>query len=88
MAKVTDTTSGKSVEIKDGESIASACEQLGVPFSCHEGTCGICGIEVVEGEENLTPLTSHEQDLGKSEKHRLACQCSLKQGELKFKSEN
>lgn len=37
------------------------CEAAGVPFSCIEGTCKSCVIDVKEGMENLTPYTPAEQ---------------------------
>ena len=71
-------------EVQDGEKIWDACEALGVPFSCKDGTCGTCMIDVVKGEENLTELTEKEEDLGRDRTHRLACQCRINQGEMKF----
>lgn len=73
------------VEVKDNNSIREAAEQLGVPFSCTEGRCGTCMIDIEEGEENLSGLTPEEHDMGGDEKHRLACQCKIKQGEVKIK---
>ena len=73
------------IEIKDGEAIKDAAEQLGVPFSCTEGTCGTCMIDVVEGEENLSNLTQEEEYMDRDKKHRLACQCKIKEGIVKIK---
>jgi ferredoxin len=50
-------------------------------FGCCQGQCGTCAIQVVEGEENLSPKTKEEKAtlsrLGLNS-HRLACQCALK----------
>ena len=86
MGKIVIEHSGEEIEIQDGEPIATACEEAGVPFACTEGVCGTCVIEVVEGMENLTPFTQEEKDfLGEQDKERLACQCKLKSGLVKLK---
>ena len=83
MLIVEDT--GEEVEVPDGEDIAEACEDAGVPFACTEGVCGTCVIEVVEGMENLSKFTQEEEDfLGDMENERLACQCKLKGGCVKI----
>ena len=85
MAKV--TVGEQSVEVADGGKIKEAAESLGIPFSCEEGVCGSCLCNVLEGEENLSPLTEREQDYGLSgNKKRLACQCNIKSGEVKLES--
>lgn len=84
MAKITDIKTGKSVEIKAGESIREAVEKLGVPFGCEDGICGTCMIDIIDGEENLSELTEQEKDLMRDRKHRLACQCKIKKGDVKF----
>lgn len=83
MAKV--TSGDKTIEVKDGELIMDACEQLGVPFSCREGICGICRIEVAEGMDNLNPKTQQEDDMDLEGNTRLACQCKIQKGEIKIK---
>lgn len=84
MAKVINARTGKSEELKNGDNIRHACEKLGVPFGCEEGICGTCMIDVLEGEDNLSELTEQEKDLMRDKKHRLACQCKIKKGEVKF----
>ena len=83
MGKVTDANTGKSEEVAKGAAIKGACEKLGVPFSCSEGICGTCRIEVSEGQDNLSPINEKETDLGADKSHRFACQCKLKQGDVK-----
>ncbi len=85
MAKIIFSDDGKKVEIKNGEQIKDACEKLGVPFSCTQGICGTCMIDVVEGQENLSELTQEEKDMGRDKAHRLACQCKIKSGVVKIK---
>jgi ferredoxin len=82
MAKLkTDDT---EVEVQDGGKIIEACETLGVPFGCEQGTCGTCQIEIAEGEDNLTELSDAEEDMGMDKKNRLACQCRIKEGTVKI----
>ena len=77
MGKLIFEDSNEEYEVEDGEAIATACEEAGVPFACTEGVCGTCVIEVKEGMENLTSFTQEEQDfLGSLENERLACQCN------------
>jgi ferredoxin len=65
--------------------ITEACRKLGVSFGCQSGACGTCMIEVLEGADNLTPLTEAEQAMGLAKNERLACQCTLKQGIIKIR---
>ena len=86
MGKLVFEHSREEKEVEDGEPIASACEEAGVPFACTEGVCGTCVIEVVQGMENLSPPTQEEKDfLGESPHERLACQCKLRSGLIKIK---
>lgn len=75
----------KEAEVKDGESINSACEELGVPFGCYAGACGACKIEILSGEDNLSELTEKETEAGLDKKNRYACQCKIKGGEVEIK---
>lgn len=85
MGKLIFETTGEEKEIEDGEPIAEACEEQGVPFACTEGVCGTCVIEVTEGMDNLTEMTQEEKDfLGEQDSERLACQCRMKGGCVKL----
>ena len=84
MAKIISLDSEKEIELKNGEPIKEACEKLGVPFSCAEGICGTCMIDVIEGEKNLSELTQEEKDMGMNKTRRLACQCKIKNGIIKI----
>lgn len=89
MGKLIFEHSGEEKEIPNGEGIANACEEAGVPFACTEGICGTCIIEVVQGMENLSPFTQEEKDfLGDVPSgchERMACQCKLQQGTVTIK---
>ncbi|NQV91915.1 2Fe-2S iron-sulfur cluster binding domain-containing protein [Candidatus Woesearchaeota archaeon] len=79
----------KREEVKDGDNIKAACEELGVPFGCKEGVCGTCKIVIEEGEENLGPLTSKEEEMeDRDETHRLACQAKITSGTITIKIED
>ena len=82
--KITNAKTGKSEKVAEGELIRPAAEKLGIPFGCEEGICGTCMIDIIEGEENLSELTEAEKDLMRDGKHRLACQCRMKKGDVKF----
>lgn len=77
-------TKDKEIEVKDGEAITDACEQLGVHMGCREGVCGSCVIRIEEGAENLSDLTQEEKNMEMNKEKRLACQCKIKGGEVKF----
>ncbi len=78
MGKIIFENSGEEKELAEGEPIAELCEEQGVPFACTEGVCGTCVIEVLEGMENLSPMTQEEKDfLGEQDRERLACQCKM-----------
>ncbi len=81
MARLVSKKSGKSIEIKDGQYIRKAAEELGVAFGCNTGVCGLCAIKIIEGEKNLSKLTQEEKNLNKNSKNRLACQCKINKGE-------
>jgi len=82
MAKV--IINGSEYEVKDGEGIASPCEQAGVPFNCNSGVCGSCIVKVLEGAENLGELTEEEIDLSLDQNTRLACVCVIKSSTVKL----
>lgn len=71
---------GNEYYLKDGSIISGICEKIGVPFACHQGTCGICEIKILDGEQNLNSLTDNEKILEMSRKKRLACQCNISKG--------
>ena len=58
MAKIVFEDTQEEANLPDGSPIAEACEQAGVPFACTEGVCGTCVIEVTDGMDNLTTVTT------------------------------
>ncbi len=71
---------GEEREVADGSPIMDACDDLGVPFGCRVGQCGMCTITISEGLENLEPLNDCEVDMGLEENQRLACQTVIRSG--------
>ncbi len=78
-------TDQKQVQVPDNTIPYDAEEQLGVSFSCRQGICGSCKVEVLEGMQNLTPKTEEEEAMGCSGNERLLCQCKIKGGTVKIK---
>ncbi len=74
----------KDIQVKDGEEIKETARELGVPFGCEHGACGICQIDILSGEENLNKLNEVEEDMGKNRKQRLACQCKILKGNVEI----
>lgn len=86
MAKIIFENINEEKELEDGSPIKDVCESVGIPFACSEGVCGSCIIEVVEGMENLSNFTKAEKDFfGAMQDERLACQCKIKNGNVKIK---
>ncbi len=81
--------------LENGAPIKGCCEEAGVPFACEEGICGTCIIEVMSGDDHLTPYNEAEEDfLGHKPENlkpgqgveRLACQCRIaSEGTVKFR---
>ena len=82
MAKLTSKKTNKSIDVEDNTFIRKAAEELGVQFCCNIGACGSCMVDVVKGEDNLSELTQEEKDINLDKKHRMACQCKIKSGEV------
>ncbi len=76
----------KKESVADGSPIKEAAKNLGIPFSCENGICGSCMINVLEGVENLSEPNEAEKAYGVTGKTRLACQCKLKSGDVKIES--
>ncbi len=86
MPKLIFEHNDEEIDLPEDALIAEPCEDAGVPFACTEGVCGTCVIEVVEGQENLSEPTQEEADfLGEGTcDERLACQCRIKNGNVKI----
>lgn len=78
-------TEDKEVQTPDGELPIDAGEQLGVEFSCKQGVCGTCKVQILEGAENLEPKTEEEEAMGCADNERLLCQAKVKSGNVKIK---
>ena len=80
MPKVTFKNDNLTVECPAGTKLVDLCEQKGasVNFSCKEGVCLTCLINVVSGLENLGQKTENEKStleaFGAQANQRLACQ--------------
>ena len=87
MAKLIFTESGEEKEVMDGFYIKDACEEVGIPFSCSDGICGVCIIEVEHGMKNLSEFTDKEKEFFGNDKgkERLACECRIIKGTVKIK---
>ncbi|HME87375.1 MAG TPA: 2Fe-2S iron-sulfur cluster-binding protein, partial [Candidatus Nanoarchaeia archaeon] len=82
-------TDDASIEVPDGSRLRDVVDELGVPFSCRSGICGTCRIQVLEGEENLSPLNEQEEYYGGLDrKNRLSCQASIVSGTVKIDFED
>lgn len=85
MANIKDLKDGQNYSVRTGIELLRAYQldsSLPFRFGCCNGECGVCVIQVVEGEENLSKKTKQEK-LTLAEKKlpsppfRLACQCAI-----------
>ncbi|PIT85038.1 ferredoxin [Candidatus Micrarchaeota archaeon CG10_big_fil_rev_8_21_14_0_10_45_29] len=80
MPKVTFKSDNITIECPEGSKLVDLAEKNGasINFSCKEGVCLTCLINVVKGMENLGPMTENEKStleaFGAKENQRLACQ--------------
>ncbi|MCX8229735.1 MAG: 2Fe-2S iron-sulfur cluster binding domain-containing protein [Planctomycetota bacterium] len=80
---------GQSVDVGTASTLLEAIQNHGVEISlgCESGRCGVCMIEVVDGE--LEGASEEEksmlQSLDAEDHHRLACQARL-QGDVTLRS--
>lgn len=87
MPKVTFKDDGIEAEVENGARLADAADEVeaSIDFSCRQGMCSTCIINVVEGQENLKPAEEPEVttlvNQGAAENERLACQCVV-QGDV------
>ena len=80
MPKVTFKNDNITVEVAAGTKLSDVAEQNGasINFSCKEGVCLTCLVNIVEGMENISPKTENEastlEAFGAQANQRLACQ--------------
>jgi ferredoxin len=70
-------------EVPKGTELLTAYKihpDMPLKFGCTQGNCEVCLIKVLEGKENLSPLTRQEKITLKDKcqkGYRLACQCAI-----------
>ena len=75
-------------EVEDGSPLIDVCDEIDVSlsFGCTEGTCGVCELTVVEGNQNLSKATDEEKDYllpeDLEEGMRLGCQLKIRKGDV------
>ncbi len=84
MHKLTIEASGEEISLPNKSHLSDAEEfgATGLSFGCRQGVCGMCVVEVIAGEENLSPAADKEKtflnSLGYEQSNaRLACQCQI-----------
>lgn len=89
MPSVTFLPLNVRTEVTPGESVFDAGRRLSVPIatSCvGRGTCGLCRVKIVSGEEGLMPFNPLEKKhLGTVyflTKERLSCQARVQRGDV------
>ncbi len=98
MHRATNLSSTKSIDLIDHETICDGFDRnnLELKHGCLAGSCGVCLIEVVSGEQFLTPAKTIEIDTLERAKRskpelqnlsiRLACKSRISaEGEVKFR---
>jgi len=91
VAKVFFKTDNVTHEVEDGTPLMDFCEEVDVSlsFGCTEGTCGVCEVTVLKGQENLSRITEEEKDYLLEEDlvdgMRLGCQVKIRKGDVTLK---
>ena len=73
-----------TVQATAGTRLMNVCDEFNAPllFGCRSASCGTCLIEVVDGHENLSPITDEEEIIidvmaEGNPSARLGCQCTV-----------
>ncbi len=80
MPKVTFKTDNITVDVPAGTRLFEVADQVeaSLPFGCRDGLCGTCIMIVLEGIENLQPMSDDERETLENyeadENQRLGCQ--------------
>lgn len=72
--------SGRTFVVKTGGSLLRAARRARLPLasSCRGiGICLACKVQILEGAENLSPLTERERAAGLHDQERLACMAQV-----------
>jgi ferredoxin len=76
-----------TVQVAGPEALLDVCDEAGAPvaFSCRDGNCATCRVEVLAGIELLDPARAEEREvldrLGAASNQRLACRAVVRRGE-------
>lgn len=91
MAKINFQPDNVTHEVTDGICLIDACDSfkdVTLSFGCTEGTCGICELTVISGENNCSRPSENEIDYLYPEDielgMRLGCQLKILTGEVKI----
>lgn len=93
MAKLTCTNLNQHCELAPDENILDAFEKINIdlPQGCRSGSCGVCVVEIIQGQQELAP--ANQIELNTLERlysvHmlaevplRLACRAQLKKNNI------
>jgi ferredoxin len=100
MTKISCLTLKKSTTLETQDNILDAFEKVSIdlPSGCRAGSCGVCAVEILKGDDQLTPMNSVEKNtlmrlypeaLQNHRKLRLACRAQRaigKNSEIEIKS--
>jgi ferredoxin len=85
MAELVVENAEQTIDAPEGGSVLELCEEApghGLAFSCQEGRCGTCQVEVLEGSELCEEARPEEREmldiLCAGPGDRLACQLRLR----------
>lgn len=81
-----------SHEVENGTKLIDVCdyfEDVTLPFGCTEGTCGVCELTIVSGQQNCSEPNEIETDYlfpeDIEEGMRLGCQLKVMGGQVTLK---
>jgi|TARA_B110000438_G_C15363107_1_gene457229 2Fe-2S ferredoxin len=89
MAKIHFKPDNITHEVPDGEALIKSCDgfdDISLTFGCTEGSCGVCELTIVEGQENCSKPNEFEteylypEDI--EEGMRLGCQVRVLKDEV------
>ena len=88
MARIHFKTDDVFCKVEDGSSLIDICDETDVSlsFGCTEGSCGVCELTVLNGNQNLSKVTEEEKNYLLTEDiqagMRLGCQLKIRKGEV------
>ncbi len=91
MAKIFFKPDNLHLECEDGTRLIDFCDEspdVSLCFGCTEGSCGVCELTVLKGNENLSKVTEEEKEYLLKEDlengMRLGCQLTIRKGEIEL----